>query len=118
LHDVEVMPPEVRGLEIFISNVAEFSGSGGVATMAAAAVAHFCALEGIQSPFGFPRFGKILQGIRLSYGKATKPKKPFTPIHMGKFMDLVRTGTLRVRVESSFLACSLLPAVAQGSGVL
>jgi hypothetical protein len=60
LQDVEVTPPEFRGLEIFISNVAEFSESAGVATTAAAAVPHFCALEGIESPFGFPRFGKIL----------------------------------------------------------
>jgi hypothetical protein len=53
LHEVEVMPPEVRVLEIFIANTADFSGSARVARTAAAAVAHFCALAGLDSPFGF-----------------------------------------------------------------
>jgi hypothetical protein len=40
-HEVEIMPPEVRALEIFIADSAEFSGSSGVALTAAPAVAHF-----------------------------------------------------------------------------
>lgn len=47
--EVEVMPPEVRALEIFIVDTAELSGSACMATTAAAAVAHFCAREGIMS---------------------------------------------------------------------
>jgi hypothetical protein len=43
------MPPEVRALEIFIVDTAELSGSACMATTAAAAVAHFCAREGIMS---------------------------------------------------------------------
>jgi hypothetical protein len=80
-HEVEIMPPEVRALEIFIVDSAEFSGSSGVALTAAAAVAHFCALQGFGSPCDFPRFGKLLRGIRLTHSKA--------------FMDLARKGTLR-----------------------
>jgi hypothetical protein len=45
-YKVKIMPPEVRALEIFIVDSAEFSGSSGVALTAAAAVAHFCALLG------------------------------------------------------------------------
>jgi hypothetical protein len=78
-HEVEIMPPEVRALEIFIVDSAEFSGSSGVALTAAAAVAHFCALQGYGSPCEFPRFGKLLRGIRLTHGKAAKAKEPFTP---------------------------------------
>jgi hypothetical protein len=40
-HKVEIMPPELRALEIFIVDSAEFSGSSGVALTAAKAVAHF-----------------------------------------------------------------------------
>jgi hypothetical protein len=58
-------------------DTAEFSGSAGVAATAAAVVLHFCALEGFESPFNLPRFGKI----RNSYGKAARPKRPFTPEH-------------------------------------
>jgi hypothetical protein len=78
LHEVKVMPPEVRALEIFIADTADFSGSAGVAMTAAAAVAHFSALAGFDLPFGFPRMGKILRGIRLTHGKAARPKLPFS----------------------------------------
>jgi hypothetical protein len=94
-HEVEIMPPEVRALEIFIVDSAEFSGSSGVALTAAAAVAHFCALQGFGSPCEFPRFGKLLRGIRLTHGKAVKAKEPFSPAHIVTFMDLARKGTLR-----------------------
>jgi hypothetical protein len=94
-HNVNIMPPEVRALEIFIADTAELSGSAGVATTAAAAVAHFCALEGFASLFGCPRFGKILRGIRSSFGKAATPRKPFLPEHIVSFMLLARRGTLR-----------------------
>jgi hypothetical protein len=43
-YDLEVMPPEVRGLEIFLADLAELTGSSGVTSMTAAAVTHFCAL--------------------------------------------------------------------------
>jgi hypothetical protein len=95
VHYIEAMPPEVRGLEIFIADTAELSGSAGVATTAAAAVAHYCALEGYVSPFGCPRFGKLLRGIRNAHGKAARPKKPFTPDHIVTFMLLARRGSLR-----------------------
>jgi hypothetical protein len=36
-----------------------------------------------------------LRGIRLTHGKATKAKEPFTPAHIVNFMDLARKGTLR-----------------------
>jgi hypothetical protein len=94
-HHINVMPPEVRALEIFIADTAKLSGSAGVSTMAAAAVAHFCALEGFGSPFRCPRLRKILRGIRLSFGKAATPRKPFLPEHIVSFMLLVRRGTLR-----------------------
>jgi hypothetical protein len=81
---------------IFIVDSAEFSGSSGVALTAAAAVAHFCALQGFGSPCDFPRFGKLLRGIRLTHGKAAKAKEPFTPEHIVTFMDLAQKGTLRV----------------------
>jgi hypothetical protein len=93
-HEVEIMPPEVRALEIFIIDSAEFSDSSGIALTAAAAVAHFCALQGFGSPCEFPRFGKLLRGIRLTHGKAAKAKEPFTPAHIVTFMDLARKGTL------------------------
>jgi hypothetical protein len=67
------MLPEVRALEIFITDSAEFSGSSGVALTAVAPVAHFCALQGFGLPCEFPRFGKLLQGICLTHGKAAKP---------------------------------------------
>jgi hypothetical protein len=89
------MPPEVRALEIFIADLAEYSRSSGVALTAAAAIAHFCALKGFGSPCKFPRIGKMLRGIRLTHGKSAKPKEPFTPAHIVTFMDLARKGTLR-----------------------
>jgi hypothetical protein len=61
-HEVEVMPPDVCALEIFLVDSAELSGSTGVAHTAAAAVAHFCVLKGFVSPSKFPRIGKILRG--------------------------------------------------------
>jgi hypothetical protein len=73
-HSVDIMPSEIRALEIFIADTAELSGSAEVAATAAAAVAHFCALEGFVTPFGCPRFGKILRGIRSSFGKAATPR--------------------------------------------
>jgi hypothetical protein len=94
-YEVEIMPPEVRALEIFIVDSAELSGSSGVALTPAAAVAHFCALQGFGSPGDFPRFGKLLRGIRLTHGKAAKAKEPFTPAHIVTFMELARKGTLR-----------------------
>jgi hypothetical protein len=94
-HGVEIMPPDVRALEIFVADSAEFSGSSGVALTAVAAVAHFSTLQGFGSPCKFPRFGKLLRGIRLTHGKAAKPKIPLTPAHIVSFMNLARSGTLR-----------------------
>jgi hypothetical protein len=94
-HGVEIMPPDVRALEIFVADSAELLGSSGVALTAVAAVAHFSALQGFGSPCEFPRFGKLLRGIRLTHGKAAKPKNPFTPAHIISFMNLAQSGTLR-----------------------
>jgi hypothetical protein len=84
----------MRGLEIFLVDSADLSGSAGVANLTAAAVAHFCALEGYHSPFTFPRFSKILRAIRQSHGKAAKPRMPFNKGHITKFMDTARAGTI------------------------
>jgi hypothetical protein len=81
-------------LEIFIVNCAELAGSAGVANLTAAALAHFTALEGWPSPFTRPRLSKILRGIRNSYVKAAKPKKPFLRSHIILFMDMARKGSL------------------------
>jgi hypothetical protein len=94
-HEVEIMPPDVRALEIFIPDLANYSGSSGVALTAAAAITHLCALKGFGSLGKFPRIGKMLRGIRLTHGKAAKPKEPFTPAHIFTFMDLARKGMLR-----------------------
>jgi hypothetical protein len=94
-HEVKVMSPEVRALEIFIVNTSELSGSAVVATTAAAAVAHFCAREGIVSPFGCLRFGKILRGIKNTHGKAARPRKPFSRDPILKFILLARRGSLK-----------------------
>jgi hypothetical protein len=58
-------------------------------------MAHFSALQGFGSPSEFPRLGKLLRGIRLTHGKATKPKNLFTPAYIILFMNLARLGTLR-----------------------
>jgi hypothetical protein len=60
----------------------------------AAAVTYFCALEGYSSPFGSPRFGKIMDGIRRTYCKPVKPKKTFMTSHITGFMDIARGGML------------------------
>jgi hypothetical protein len=86
------MPPEMRGLEIFLVDSAELSGSAGVANSTAAAVAHFCPLEGYHSPFTSPRFTKILRVICLSHGKVAKPRMPFNKGHIMTFMDTARAG--------------------------
>jgi hypothetical protein len=57
-------------------------------------VAHFCALEGYPSPFVLPRFSKIMRGVRLSFGKAAVPKRPFSRENIVTFMDPARTGSL------------------------
>jgi hypothetical protein len=93
-HGVDVVPPDMRAFEIFVANTAELSGFAGVASMSAAAITHFGALEGVQSPFTTPRFGKILRGIRNKYGKPVKPKKPFSRLHITTFMDWARGGLL------------------------
>jgi hypothetical protein len=98
------MLPEVRALEIFITDSAEFSGSSGVALTAVAPVAHFCALQGFGLPCEFPRFGKLLQGICLTHGKAAKPKNLFTQAHIVSFMNLARWGTLHEWREALPLA--------------
>jgi hypothetical protein len=46
-HEVEVLPPDMRALEIFVSDTGELSGSACVVNLLAAAVEHFCALEGM-----------------------------------------------------------------------
>jgi hypothetical protein len=94
IHGVNVMPPDMRALEIFIADTSELSGLAGVATMVAAAVAHFVALEGHPSCFTTPRFSKMMRGIRLNHGKVAKPKKPFTREDIMTFMDLAYAGTL------------------------
>jgi hypothetical protein len=94
-HEVDVMPPEVLALEIVLADAAEFSGSSGVALTAATAMAHFCGLDGFESPFLAPRFGKIMRGICLWYSKPVKQKRPFTLAHIVSFMRLARTGRLR-----------------------
>jgi hypothetical protein len=93
-HELSTMPPEMRGLEIFLVDSAELSGSAGVANSTAAAVAHFCALEGYHSPFTSPRFAKILRAIRLAHGKVAKPRMPFNKGHIMTFMDTARAGTM------------------------
>jgi hypothetical protein len=77
-HKVEVMPPDVRALEIFLVNSAELSGSAGVALTVAAAVAHFCALKGF-ALVGFPRIGKILRGGAPDVRQGSKAKGAFYP---------------------------------------
>jgi hypothetical protein len=94
IHGIEVRPPDMRALEIFIAHTSELSGLAGVATTAAAAVAHFMALEGHSSPFTTPRFSKMMPGIRLNHGKVAKPKKPFLREDIMTFMDLAYAGTL------------------------
>jgi hypothetical protein len=59
-HEVETILPDPRGLEIFIADSAELSGSAGVANLNAAAVAHFIALVGYELPFSSPWFSKTL----------------------------------------------------------
>jgi hypothetical protein len=93
-HELSTMPSEMRGLEIFLVDSAELSGSAGVANSTAAAVAHFCALEGYHSPFTSPRFAKILRAIRLSHGKVAKPRMSFNKGHIMTFMDTARAGTI------------------------
>jgi integrase len=93
-HGVDVVPPDMQALAIFVANTAKLSGSAGVASMSEAAITHFSALEGVQSPFTTPRFGKILRGIRNEYGKPVKPKKPFSRLHITTFMDWARGGSL------------------------
>jgi hypothetical protein len=93
-HELSTMPPEMRGLEIFLVDSAELSGSAGVANSTAAAVAHFCALEGYHPPFTSPRFKKILKAICLSHGKVAKPRMPFNKGHITTFMDTPRAGTI------------------------
>jgi hypothetical protein len=105
-YGVEIMPPDIRALEIFVADSAEHSGSSGVALTAVAAVAHFSALQGFGSPCEFPRFGKLLRGICLTHGKAAKPKNPFTPAHIISFMNLARSGTLREWRAALPLACA------------
>jgi hypothetical protein len=112
-HETVVMPPYVRALEIFFANTANFSGSTGVATTAAAAVAHFCALEGYESLFVFPRFGKILRGIKNEFSKPVRPKKPFTPDHIVGFMVRARSGTLNDWRAALPLVHAMLPASSQ-----
>jgi hypothetical protein len=94
-HKLETMPPDMRGLEIFIADSAKLSGSAGVANLSAAAVAHFSALEGFPSPFITPRFGKILRGVKNAFGKAARPKKPFTRDHIISFLQTARRGTIQ-----------------------
>jgi hypothetical protein len=93
-HGLSTMPPEMRGLEIFLMDLADLSGSAGKANFTAAAVAHFCALEGSHSPFTSPRFTKILRAICLSHGKVAKPRMPFNKGHITKFIDTARAGTI------------------------
>jgi hypothetical protein len=93
-HELSTMPPEMRRLEIFLVDSAELSGSTGVAYSTAAAVAHFCALEGYHSPFTSPRFAKILRAICLAHGKVAKPRMPFNKGHIMTFMDTARAGTI------------------------
>jgi hypothetical protein len=93
-HEVETMPPDMRALEVFLVDSAELSGSAGVTNSTAAAVAHFSALEGFPSPFSTPRFSKIMRAVKLTFGKPSKLKKPFTRDHIIKFMELARSGSL------------------------
>jgi hypothetical protein len=90
LHQVEVMPPDMRALEMFVADTAELSGSAGVANMTSASVAHFCALESYPSPFITPRFAKILRGIKLSFAKPVKPKLPFSREDVQLLMSTAR----------------------------
>jgi hypothetical protein len=57
---LSTMPPEMRGLDIFLVDSDDLSRSAGVANSTAAAVVHFCALEGYHSPFTSLRFAKII----------------------------------------------------------
>jgi hypothetical protein len=93
-HEVETMPPDSRGQEIFIADSAKLSGSAGIANSTQAAVAHFISLEGYESPFFSPRFLKILRGMKAAFGRATRPKKPFLCEHIVSFMRHARGGSL------------------------
>jgi hypothetical protein len=84
----------MRALEIFIADSAELSGSVGVSNVTAAAVAHFCNLEGFPTPFSTPRFSKTMRGIKNTYSKAVKPKKPFSRTDIIRFMNVARAGDL------------------------
>jgi hypothetical protein len=91
---IDIMPPDMRGLEIYIADLAELSGSANVVSLATASVAHFCACEGFPSPFTAPRMSKLMRGIKLTYGKAAKPKKPFTIEHILGFMEQAQNGSV------------------------
>jgi hypothetical protein len=93
-HELSTMPPEMRGLEIFLLDLADLSGSAGLANSTPPAVAHFCALEGYHSPFTSPRFAKILRAICLLHGKVAKPRMPFNKGHITNIMDTERAGTI------------------------
>jgi hypothetical protein len=93
-HEVEVLPPDMRALEIFVLDTGELFGSAGIVNLLAAAVARFYALEGYLSPFKLPRFSKILRGVKISFGRAAKPKRPFLREHITTFMDWARAGSL------------------------
>jgi hypothetical protein len=114
IHGVDLMPPDMRAFEIFIADTSELSGSAGVATTAAAAVAHFVALEGHPSPFTTPRFSKMMRGIRLIHGKVAKPKKLFTRGDIMKFMDLAYAGTL-VKWRAAFLMALCFQQLLRGA---
>jgi hypothetical protein len=88
------MPLDMQALEVFLVDSAELSGSLGVTNSTAAAVAHFSAFKGFLSLFSTPRFSKIMRAVKLTFGRPSKPKKPFTRDHIVRFMELARCGLL------------------------
>jgi hypothetical protein len=70
---VEVLPPDMRALEIFVSDTGEFSGSAGVMNSLAAAVAHFCALEGIFLHSRRPGFRRFFAESRIPLVEQPSP---------------------------------------------
>jgi integrase len=104
----------MRALEIFIADTSKLSGLAGVATTAAAAFAHFVALEEHPSPFTTPRFLKMMRVIGLNHSKVAKPKKPFTREDIMTFMDLAYAGKL-VEWRAAFLMALCFQQLLRGA---
>jgi hypothetical protein len=78
-HEVEVLPPDMRALEIFVSDTGELSGSAGVVNSLAAAVAHFWA--GIFLYSRCPGFQRFFAEARILSGRQPSPSGLFEGAH-------------------------------------